>query len=139
MTIFESRRRKWTATLVGLALLGIASGAQLIRGGLAPQDAAAQPTVMVAEDGTAYLVEPWETLGEAIQRKAVFHRPRCEAARVQEVVPAQEQGPCVPADLKNKPKDAVSCKCYEETECNGTESHRCERHCRKDLCNCCSI
>ena len=50
-----------------------------------------------------------------------------------------EQGTCVPEPMENKPKDAVSCKCYEVTQYKGNESHQCKRHCRKDLCQCCDI
>jgi hypothetical protein len=140
MTSSESRsKRKWPPALVALAFVALVGASRLFSVDPVPRDAA-EPVVMVAENGNAYLVAPWETLGEAMYRKAVVDAPRCEGpAKRPTFSQAEEQGPCVPEDLKNKPKDAVACKCYEETECNGTESHQCERHCRKDLCNCCSI
>jgi len=86
---------------------------------------------MIAEDGAAYLVEPEESLGSAMSRGAghMSHAAQSEG----------EQGACVPEPMEDKPQDAVSCKCYEVTECKGNESHQCKRHCRKDLCRCCDI
>ena len=90
-----------------------------------------QAVPMIAEDGAAYLVEPDESLGSAMSRGA---RHTSHAAQS-----ADEQGACVPEPMQDKPKDAVSCKCYEVTECKGNESHECKRHCRKNLCQCCDI
>jgi hypothetical protein len=97
---------------------------------LDPQDRA-RPVPMIAEDGTAYLVEPAESLGSAMRRGAIFvpHAAQAEG----------ERGACVPEPMEEKPENAVGCRCYEVTECKGNESHECKRHCRKDLCQCCDI
>lgn len=84
------------------------------------------PVRMRAEDGRSYLVQPQEALGDAVARGAV----------VQE---EEEKGNCVPEPLEDKPPGSVSCKCYEETQCRGSESRQCKRYCRKDHCYCCGI
>ena len=87
-------------------------------------------TMIAEEDGKSYLVEPGETLENAMAR----------ASQSEETAQQEEKGNCVPDNLEHKPEDTVACKCYEYTECKGTsESRACKRHCRKDLCKCCSI
>jgi hypothetical protein len=86
---------------------------------------------MPADDGAAYLVEPTESLGSAMSRGALHPS---HAAQSEE-----ERGACVPEPMEDKPEGAVSCRCYEVTECKGNESHQCKRHCRKDLCQCCDL
>ena len=67
-------------------------------------------------------------------------RPPCKTLRAQSAAEEEkEKGVCIQDELVHKPEGSVACKCYEHTECNGTESHECKRHCRKDLCKCCSI
>lgn len=86
-----------------------------------------EPVLMIAEeDNRTYRVEPGETLADAVAKAAL-------AQSAQEA----EKGVCTRDDRVHKPEGAVACKCYEQTECNGTESHTCKRHCRKDLCECC--
>jgi len=102
-----------------------------------------EPVLMRAEGGATYLVEPGETLGAAMGRveKAVSPsataRPAPPAAR--QAAPPPENGNCVPDPMENKPEGSVGCKCYEVTECKGGEASQCKRHCKKDLCMCCSI
>jgi hypothetical protein len=91
-----------------------------------------RPVPMLADDGAAYLVEPDESLGTAMRSRHALHT--FHAAQSED-----EQGACVPEPMEDKPTDAVSCRCYEVTECKGNESHECKRHCRKDLCRCCDI
>jgi hypothetical protein len=86
------------------------------------------PVPMMAEDGRTYLVEPGETLGAAMIAKAL-----------QATAPAEEQGACVPEPMETKPEGAVSCRCYEITECKGNEARECKRHCKKELCQCCDV
>ena len=114
-----------TAIAVLLAGLGPLVGVTL-----EPEDSK-RPVPMIADDGAAYLVEPDESLGSAMSRGARHTSHMAQSA--------DEQGACVPEPMQDKPKDAVSCKCYEVTECKGNESHECKRHCRKDLCQCCDI
>ena len=113
-----------TVTLI-LALFGTAglSGAQT------DKDKGGDAIIMIAEhDSCAYVVEPGENLGEAMAKVAVVQN-----------APEEEKGVCVQEELVHKPEVSVACKCYEHTECNGTESRECKRHCKKDLCKCCSI
>ena len=110
----------WILALFGTALL---SGAQT------GKEKGGDAFIMIAEeDSSAYVVEPGETLGEAMAKKALVQ----SAAE-------EEKGVCVQEELVHKPEGSVACKCYEHTECKGTESRECKRHCRKDLCKCCSI
>jgi len=90
-----------------------------------------RPVPMIADDGNAYLVEPEESLGSAMNRGPV-HIPHAAQSD-------GEQGACVPEPMEEKPEGSVACRCYEVTECKGNESHECKRHCRKDLCQCCDI
>ncbi len=114
-----------TAIAVLLAGLGPLVGVTL-----GPEDST-RPVPMIADDGAPYLVEHDESLGSAMSRGATHssHAAQSEG----------EQGACVPEPMEDKPEDAVSCKCYEVTECKGNESNQCKRHCRKDLCQCCDI
>ncbi|HSF14296.1 MAG TPA: hypothetical protein VLK65_01945 [Vicinamibacteria bacterium] len=89
------------------------------------ESARQSPAFMTAEDGQRYLVDPHETLGEAVTRGATAQD--------------HEEGHCVPETLEKKPPGSVACTCYEVTECKGNESRQCKRHCRKDLCECCAI
>lgn len=114
-----------TAIAVVLSALGPPTGIAL------DPDERNDSVPMLADDGAAYLVEPGESLGSAMSRTALHtsHAAQTEG----------EQGACVPEPMEDKPEGAVSCKCYEVTKCNGSESHQCRRHCRKDLCQCCDI
>ena len=79
-------------------------------------------TMISAYDNLAYAVSPDQTLGEAIAMGSF----------------AQEKGNCVREDPDNPPDEGeVACKCFEHTNCNGTESTTCKRHCKKELCKCC--
>jgi hypothetical protein len=84
---------------------------------------------MMAGDGQLYRVQPGETLSTAMTQGPIHHQSQAQG----------ESGACVPASAEKKPAGAVSCKCYELTKCNGSESRECKRHCRKDLCQCCDI
>ncbi len=117
-----------TAIAVLLAGLGPLVGVTLDR------EDSKRPVPMTADDGNAYLVEHDESLGAALSRGSRHTFPRGHMAQSD-----GEQGACVPEPMEDKPQDAVSCKCYEVTECKGNESHQCKRHCRKDLCQCCDI
>ena len=119
-----------TATLI-LALFGTAlpSGAQT------GKEKGGDTIIMIAEeDSCAYVVDPGETLGEAMAKKAPV-----QSAQNAQSAAEEEKGVCVQEELVHKPEGSVACKCYEHTECNGTESRACKRHCKKDLCKCCSI
>ena len=116
-----------TVTLI-LALFGTA----LLSSAQTGEEKGSDPIIMIAEeDSCAYVVEPGETLGEAIAKVAPLQSAQSEAE--------EEKGVCVQDGLVHKPEGSVACKCYEHTECNGTESHECKRHFRKNLCKCCSI
>ncbi len=116
-----------TVTLF-LALFGTA----LLSGAQTGKEKGGDAIIMIAEeDSCAYVVEPGETLGAAMAQAAPLQNAQSAAE--------EEKGVCVQDELVHKPEGSVACKCYEHTECNGTESHTCKRHCRKDLCKCCSI
>ena len=121
-----------TFRLTAIAIL-LAGLGPLVGVTLDPEDST-RPVPMIADDGNAYLVEHDESLGSAMSRGSHHTFPRGHMAQSD-----GEQGACVPEPMEDKPKDAVSCKCYEVTECKGNESHQCKRHCRKDLCQCCDI
>ena len=99
-----------------------------------------EPVLMRAENGKTYPVKPGETLGAAMGRlemaasPGAATRPASPAAQ-----PPPENGNCVPDPMQHKPEGSVGCKCYEVTECKGGEASQCKRHCKKDLCMCCSI
>ena len=112
-----------TVTLI-LALFAAA----LLMGAPSDEKKADEPILMISEENScAYSVEPGETLGDAMAR-----------APLAQTTQEEEKGVCVKEELADKIEGAVGCKCYEQTECNGTESHTCKRHCRKDLCDCCA-
>lgn len=119
-------------TLLGLVAIGLVLGSvQLESEAPAPAPAPAPtltpselPIPMVAENGKTYSVSPGETLADAMVRAAAQE---------------EEKGHCVPEPMKKKPPGSVGCACYELTHCEGGESRQCKRHCRKDLCECCSI
>jgi hypothetical protein len=112
---------------VGLTLLLLSLGAVAGPRSEKPKEAEA-PVLMVADDGKAYRVGPGETLGAAMRR---------ESPVLQQTT--GENGNCVPEPMENKPEGSVGCKCYEVTECKGGEATQCKRHCKKDLCMCCSV
>lgn len=108
---------------VGLVLASVELEAPAPAPALSPAPAEA-PLPMVADDGKTYSVSPGETLADAMVRAAAQE---------------EEKGHCVPEPMEKKPPGSVGCACYEITHCEGGESRQCKRHCRKDLCECCSI
>jgi len=113
-----------TVTLI-LALAGTA----LLSNAQTGKEKGDDAVIMIAEeDNSTYRVEPGENLGDAMAKAALVQSSQEE-----------EKGVCVQEELVHKPEGAVACKCYEQTQCKGEESYTCKRHCRKDLCKCCSI
>jgi hypothetical protein len=112
-----------TFSLVVLTPVLVVETTKAMRG----NDGTAVP--MMAEDGQLYRVEPGEPLSTAMAQGPMHHRTQGQG----------ESGACVPESAEKKPAGSVSCKCYELTKCNGSESRECKRHCRKDLCQCCDI
>lgn len=98
-----------------------------------------RPIIMrFAGDGKLYLVQPGETLEQAVAKQ------RRGGVALQE---DEESGNCyrddieVPDDEKEKHNWKEACKCYLVTECKPgrNESRTCKRHCKKDNCDCCAI
>lgn len=97
------------------------------------------PSLMRADDGFLYVVEPGETLGDAMARGEPVMSVRQEVeAALQEQEPSTN---CVADTLEHKPPDTEACQCYQERECGsgGNEPRSCKRHCKKHLCKCCEI
>ncbi len=115
-----------------LAVASVATLSYVSVGDSQPTPENSEPVPMVAAaDAKTYSVAPGKTLGQAMERQ--------EPLVTKRVSIREEKGNCVRDDLIKKPEGAEDCKCYEHTECKGNESRACKRHCRKDLCMCCSI